>query len=69
MGAKPAAAEARRFNEVASHWDRIFLRAWIVGDRERMLYQEGQVRPCSTLPALQDALAECEETFRGGTVA
>ncbi|WP_429551177.1 DUF2848 family protein [Paraburkholderia sp. MM5477-R1] len=43
MGAKPAAAEARRFNEVASHWDRIFLRAWIVGDRERMLYQKVQV--------------------------
>ncbi len=34
---------AWRFEEVAPHWDQLMLRAWILEDGQRVLYQEGAV--------------------------
>lgn len=65
---KPLAAEAWPFSEVASHWDEIFLRAWIVEDGELALYQEGQVSAMLDPAVLVDALAECEVAFCDGTL-
>lgn len=38
---KPVATQAWRMTEVAGHWDRLILRAWIKEDGEFRLYQEG----------------------------
>jgi hypothetical protein len=68
MCEKPVAAKAWPFNEVASHWDQIHLRAWVVENGERTLYQEGQVSAMLDPAALLDGLAECEEAFGDGTL-
>ncbi|WP_090683448.1 DUF2848 family protein [Paraburkholderia phenazinium] len=65
---KPVAMEAWPFSEVASHWDHIFLRAWIVEDGERTLYQDGQVSALLDPAVLLDALTECEQGFGDGTL-
>lgn len=40
---KPVSAEVWPFAEVADHWDSLILRAWILEDGARVLYQEGSV--------------------------
>jgi hypothetical protein len=49
---KPFAPQLWRFADVAAHWDRLELRAFIVEDGARKLYQEGtvaQMRPPADL--------------------
>jgi hypothetical protein len=65
---KPVATKAWPFDEVAPHWDQIYLRAWVVENGERTLYQEGQVSAMLDPAALLDGLAECEEAFCDGTL-
>ncbi|PWF21431.1 DUF2848 domain-containing protein [Corticimicrobacter populi] len=45
--AKPVARDAWRYEDVATHWDQLVLRAWIVENGVETLYQEG------TLASLQ----------------
>lgn len=40
---KPTATEAWLFDEVAEHWDELVLRAWIIEDGQKVLYQDGGV--------------------------
>jgi hypothetical protein len=40
---KPIAPELWSFDDVAPHWDRLVLRAYVVENGRRMLYQEGTV--------------------------
>lgn len=52
--AKPVAATLWPYNEVASHWDKLILRSWIVEDGARTLYQDGPLAnmlPIDTLLA------------------
>lgn len=44
--AKPVAKDAWLFSDVASHWDELILRSWIIENDSEVLYQEG---PLSTL--------------------
>jgi hypothetical protein len=43
MCAKPVGARLWRFADVAPHWERLTLRAFVTGDGKRRLYQEGPV--------------------------
>jgi hypothetical protein len=43
MCAKPVSAALWRYDEVASHWDELVLRAFVHVNGERRLYQEGAV--------------------------
>ena len=43
MCEKPVAPAFWAFDEVAPHWDRLMLRAHVVEDGKRALYQEGAV--------------------------
>jgi hypothetical protein len=71
---KPLAPQLWRFEDVAAHWDRLELRAWITEDGRRTLYQEGTVanmRPPADLIrhyAQSDRLAPGTAMF-GGTFA
>jgi hypothetical protein len=40
---KPIAREFWAYDDVAAHWDRLMLRAHIIEDGRRQLYQEGSV--------------------------
>jgi hypothetical protein len=40
---KPVAPHFWAYDEVAPHWDRLMLRAWVVEDGERRVYQDGTV--------------------------
>ncbi|WP_367352101.1 DUF2848 domain-containing protein [Achromobacter animicus] len=51
---KPVGAEAWRLADVAGHWDELIIRAYIVENGEKVLYQEG---PLSTLRTPQDLIA------------
>lgn len=68
MCEKPVATRAWPFTEVAPHWDQIHLRAWVVENGERTLYQQGQVSAMLDPAALLDGLAEVEEAFSDGTL-
>jgi len=57
---KPIAAEFWPIVEVAPHWDRLMLRAYIRDNGERTLYQEGAVT------AMLDPLALIEKSTGGG---
>jgi hypothetical protein len=63
---KPIAHELWRYDEVAPHWDRLTLRAWL-GDGE--LYQEGAleglIHPDELLPLAQPALSDGTLMFCG----
>jgi len=54
--AKPVAKQAWLFDDVRNHWDELVLRAWIVENGARVLYQEG------ALSSLQPPL----DLVRGG---
>jgi hypothetical protein len=54
MCAKPIAAKAWRYDEVAPHWERLVLRAYVRRGGERLLYQEGSV---ATMRAPDDLIA------------
>ena len=41
--AKPTARDAWRYDEVKEHWGRLILRSWILEERKKVLYQEGEV--------------------------
>lgn len=41
MCAKPVSTQVWKFERVASHWDELIVRSWIVNNGERKLYQEG----------------------------
>src|SRR5262249_8055388 len=43
MCAKPVGRRLWRYDEVASHWDRLMLRSFVRQNGERRLYQEGAV--------------------------
>ncbi|HLX45179.1 MAG TPA: DUF2848 domain-containing protein [Bryobacteraceae bacterium] len=43
MCEKPVAAEVWRFEDLQDHWDSLILRSWAVTDRNRRLYQQGNV--------------------------
>lgn len=51
---KPVGTEAWRLADVAGHWDELIIRAYIVENGEKVLYQEG---PLSTLRTPQDLIA------------
>lgn len=57
---KPVASEAWRLADVAGHWDELIIRAYIVENGAKVLYQEG---PLSTLRTPQDLIAG----FTGGS--
>ena len=40
---KPVATHFWAYDEVAPHWDKLMLRAWVVEDGERRMYQDGTV--------------------------
>lgn len=48
---KPLARDAWRFDDVASHWDQLELRAYALANGERRVYQHGSV--ASLLPAAE----------------
>ena len=43
MCAKPVSSKAWRYDEVASHWDKLILRSFVRSGQTRRLYQEGPV--------------------------
>ncbi len=43
MCGKPVSSQLWRYDEVASHWDRLMLRSFVRIGKERKLYQEGPV--------------------------
>jgi hypothetical protein len=49
---KPMAPELWSYEEVAPHWDELVLRAWVVRDGARELYQQGAVTAMMSPPAL-----------------
>ncbi len=51
---KPVGTQAWRLADVAGHWDELIIRAYIVENGEKVLYQEG---PLSTLRTPQDLIA------------
>lgn len=55
--AKPVARQAWLFDDVQAHWDQLILRAWIIENGERVLYQEGP------LASLQPPLALVQGAF------
>ncbi|PDQ22698.1 hypothetical protein CN311_01725 [Mesorhizobium sanjuanii] len=40
---KPIARTAWRYNDIADHWDELYIRSWIQEEGGRTLYQEGQL--------------------------
>jgi len=40
---KPVASTLWRFADIESHWDKLFMKSYIIKDGERTLYQEGPV--------------------------
>jgi hypothetical protein len=42
--AKPVSRELWRYDDIASHWDRLVIRSFVRSNGERRLYQEGPVR-------------------------
>jgi hypothetical protein len=40
---KPVSRELWRYEDVAGHWDRLTLRAWVTRGNSRVLYQQGSV--------------------------
>jgi hypothetical protein len=50
--AKPVSARIWRYDDVAPHWDRLILRAFVQVDGERRLYQEGPVAGMRPPPEL-----------------
>jgi hypothetical protein len=71
MCAKPVSARIWRYDDVAPHWDRLLLRAFVHVDGERRLYQEGAVagiRPPTELIRLYagaDSLPDGHALFCG----
>jgi hypothetical protein len=60
---KPVAPVFWAFDDVAPHWDRLILRAHVIEDGERKLYQEGSV---AAMLAPLDLIGRCLSP-RGGT--
>jgi Protein of unknown function (DUF2848) len=60
---KPVAPVFWAFDDVAPHWDRLMLRAHVIEDGERKLYQEGSV---AAMLAPLDLIGRCPIP-RGGT--
>jgi hypothetical protein len=53
---KPVAPVFWAFDDVAAHWDRLMLRAHVIEDGERILYQEGSV---AAMLAPLDLIGRC----------
>ena len=53
---KPIAPVFWAFDEVAPHWDKLILRAYVTENGKRVLYQEG---PVAAMLAPSDLLARC----------
>jgi hypothetical protein len=65
---KPMASELWRFVEVEGHWDQLVLRAHIIEDERRVLYQEGTLDSLLMPHELVDAFAGDDEPLPSGTV-
>jgi len=71
---KPIAPELWSFDDVAPHWDRLVLRAYVVENGRRMLYQEGTV---AAMIAPKDLISRYDKSGKlapgtmmfGGTLA
>lgn len=69
---KPIADELWRYEDVASHWDRLTLRSWIREDGREVLYQEGaleELLPAGALLARADPSLSDGSLMLCGTVA
>ncbi len=69
---KPMAEELWRFDEVIDHWDQMILRASILENGGRILYQEGALaavrRPEDLIQAYAERLGRADATLPVGTV-
>ena len=69
---KPMAGVLWRFDEVIDHWDRMILRAYILENGGRVLYQEGALaavrRPEDLIHAYAEQLGRTDATLPVGTV-
>ena len=65
---KPMSSELWRFVEVEPHWDQLIVRAHIVEDDRRVLYQEGTMAQILPPHELIDAYVGDDEPLPSGTI-